>query len=219
MEYETLRLAYLKHTRLPASDLGRFALTLPPSDGYRRLNKTQTQRLRELLFAVNHIADRSGNTEQEVAATLISARRFIDEYPHDSFTLDQRCVEVAVQAKAYPALAQWLAGTPANQVGLPMPQAGTNTGAPKYTTSLQKFISSIARVLDKPTLTALKAYLKDEGAVEGGDFSPLEGEFDCGEIYLAGQRLVFTDRNGRECSITLRSVERYLRRAKDALKG
>lgn len=103
----------------------------------------------------------------------------------------------------------------------PIPPEPTNPGARKYNVALQRVIDQIAAELPLPcTITALKAYFRERNAVSGclrggKTVSVLESHIpDCDEVYIDGAKLVWKDRDGRERSCSLRSLERYLKRAR-----
>ena len=152
-------------------------------------------------------------TASEMGDVLTSPSRFIESYPA-GFPLDEICISWNAWVQKHHELVAWIQSQHGPQVNAPVPSA-TNTTASKYHTGLQSAINTIVPKLSKATIGGLKQYLRERGAESHLlPMRPLELDIpNCDEIYLDGQKLVWTDREGRECTRSLRSIERYLNRA------
>lgn len=88
----------------------------------------------------------------------------------------------------------------------------------KYNRALQEAINRVHQKVggDRKTLTL--SALKNWFDTNSSDDEPYSFEPpipDCDDLYIDGQKLVWTNRRGRESDLTLRSVERYVRRANE----
>ena len=89
--------------------------------------------------------------------------------------------------------------------------------APKYNFGLQQFINQLAvefkdaeKLLTPPTL---KAWLV-KNANPGEGYDPTPEIFDCDDIEFNGSELLWKDHTGSQKSIVIRSIDRYISRAK-----
>lgn len=89
----------------------------------------------------------------------------------------------------------------------PVPQS---TNKRKYDSGLQEFVTEILGRLERPTRSQFTRYLGENASSD----APLEGVPGCDDVYLDGECMVWIDRSGTQRSITFRSLEPYIRRAK-----
>ena len=86
-----------------------------------------------------------------------------------------------------------------------------NQGLQEAINRFRKLISGNNKTLTLPTL---KDWIRQNASyTEHYSFEPPIP--NCDEIYIDEQQLIWTDREGRECNMALRSLERYVRRAND----
>ena len=89
---------------------------------------------------------------------------------------------------------------------------------PKYTVALQQFIDRLAaefKEAGRPlTLSTLKSWLT-ENAVRDHGYDPTPMISDCDDIEFFEERLWWKDRNASQKSTSIKTVERYIRRAKN----
>ena len=88
---------------------------------------------------------------------------------------------------------------------------------PKYYAGLQKFIDRLAvkfkdekKLLTPPTL---KAWLVKNAILDAG-YEPTPAILDCDDIEFNGSELLWKDHTGNQKSIKIKSVDRYISRAK-----
>ena len=88
----------------------------------------------------------------------------------------------------------------------------------KYDQGLQSFIDRLAAEFRKAgtpfTLLTLKKWLA-ENAVQGDGYAPTAAISDCDDIEFFDETLWWKDRNASQKSTAIRTIERYIQRAKN----
>ena len=92
----------------------------------------------------------------------------------------------------------------------------------KYNQALQDAIARLRQQIGDDgktmTLPTLKDWFRQNASYEE-PFSFEPPIPNCDELYIDGEKLVWTDRDGRERALGLRSLERYIRRANNPKKA
>lgn len=113
-------------------------------------------------------------------------------------------------------------GTEASETGLTQADRSRGGRQRKYNSGLQEAICQIREEIEKEgnrlTLSTLIDWL-ERNVVEYHSYSFQPEIPDCHDLYLDGDELSWVDRNGIGKHIKLKTLERYIRRAKESKKA